>query len=144
MRQWLGSALVRVMACRLFGANSLPEPLLAYSQIDSCEQNEVKFSEFYHFHSRKCILICRLPKWRSVCPGRDELISWLMTQWRKEPRHLVATVLKFSRNTPSSVTEVLSHWGRDKWPPFPRRHFQMDFLEWKCMNFDWNLTEVCS
>ena len=23
-----------------------------------------------------------------------------------------------------------------KWPPFSRRHFQMHFLEWKCMNFD--------
>ena len=22
-----------------------------------------------------------------------------------------------------------------KWTPFSRRHFQMDFLEWKCMNF---------
>ena len=31
---------------------------------------------------------------------------------------------------------ILTHWGRDKWPPFSRRLFQMDFLEWKCMNFD--------
>ena len=23
-----------------------------------------------------------------------------------------------------------------KWSPFSRRHFQMDFLEWKCMDFD--------
>ena len=23
-----------------------------------------------------------------------------------------------------------------KWPPFFRRHFQMHFLEWKCINFD--------
>ena len=30
----------------------------------------------------------------------------------------------------------LTHWGRDKWPPFSRRHFQMHFLEWKCINFD--------
>ena len=22
----------------------------------------------------------------------------------------------------------LSHWGRDKWPPFSRRHFQMHFF----------------
>ena len=29
-----------------------------------------------------------------------------------------------------------------EWPPFTRRHFQMHFLEWKCMNFDWNFTEV--
>ena len=30
----------------------------------------------------------------------------------------------------------LTHWSRDKWPPFRRRHFQMHFLEWKCLNFD--------
>ena len=22
-----------------------------------------------------------------------------------------------------------------KWPPSSRRHFQMDFIEWKCINF---------
>ena len=36
--------------------------------------------------------------------------------------------------------ETLTHWGRDKWPPFSRRHFQMHFLEWKCINFDWDFT----
>ena len=30
----------------------------------------------------------------------------------------------------------LTHWGRDKWPPFSRRHLQMHFLEWKCINYD--------
>ena len=29
-----------------------------------------------------------------------------------------------------------THWGRDKWPPFSRRHFQMHFLEWKCIDCD--------
>ena len=28
----------------------------------------------------------------------------------------------------------LTHWGREKWLPFSR-HFQMNFLDWKCMNF---------
>ena len=32
--------------------------------------------------------------------------------------------------------QSLTHWGRDKWPTFSRRHFQMHFLEWKCINFD--------
>ena len=30
----------------------------------------------------------------------------------------------------------LTHWGRDKWTPFRRRHFQMYFHEWKCSNSD--------
>ena len=33
--------------------------------------------------------------------------------------------------------EILWHIEAEtKWTPFSRRHFQMDILEWKCMNFD--------
>ena len=50
MCQWTRSALVQVMACRLFDAKPLPEPMLAYCQLDSWEQILVKFeSEFYNF-----------------------------------------------------------------------------------------------
>ena len=31
-----------------------------------------------------------------------------------------------------------------KWPPFSRRHFQIHFLQWKCMNFAYIFIEVCS
>ena len=34
MHQWTGSALVQVMACRLFGAKPLPEPMLTYCRLD--------------------------------------------------------------------------------------------------------------
>ena len=34
------------------------------------------------------------------------------------------------------ITVRLTHWGREKWTPFSRRHFQMHFLEWKCLIFD--------
>ena len=78
MRQWTGSALVQVMACRLFGAKPSPKPMLVYSQMDSWQQISVKFkSEFYHFHWRKCIWNCHLPIWRPFCPGGEELkYSW--------------------------------------------------------------------
>ena len=70
MRQWTGPSSVQVMACRLFGAKPLPEPMMAYCQLDSWEQSSAKFeSELYDFHSRKCILTHRLPKWRPFCPG---------------------------------------------------------------------------
>ena len=63
MHQWTGSALVQVMACRLFGAKPLPEPMLVDCQLESWKQVSVKFgSEFYHFYSRKCIWKCHLPK----------------------------------------------------------------------------------
>ena len=42
MRQSIGSVLIQVMACHLFGAKPLPEPMLAYYQLDSWEQISVK------------------------------------------------------------------------------------------------------
>ena len=76
MRQWTGSALVQVIACRLFGTKPLPEPMLAYCQLYSWEQISMKFeSEFCNLHWRKCIWNYRLLKWRPFCPGGDELMS---------------------------------------------------------------------
>ena len=73
LRQWTGSSLVQVMACRLFSAKPLLETILLYCQLDSWEQVSVKFEpEFYHFHSRKCIWKCRLPKSQPFCPGGNE------------------------------------------------------------------------
>ena len=31
-----------------------------------------------------------------------------------------------------------------KWTPFRRRHFEVHFIEWKCLNSDWNFIEICS
>ena len=42
-RQWIGSALVHIMACRLFGAKPLSKPMLGYCQLDPIEQTSVKF-----------------------------------------------------------------------------------------------------
>ena len=43
MRQWTGSALAQIMACRLFGTKPLSKPMLAYCQLDPEEQTSVKF-----------------------------------------------------------------------------------------------------
>ena len=37
MRQWTWSPLVKIMACHLFGAKPLPEPMLSYCQLYSWE-----------------------------------------------------------------------------------------------------------
>ena len=72
VRQWNGSSLVQVMACCLFGGKPLPEPMLVYCQLNSSKQVSVIFEfEFYHFHTRKYIWKCRLPKWWPFCPGGD-------------------------------------------------------------------------
>ena len=42
------------------------------------------------------------------------------------------------------VPSYLHIEAQTKWPPFPRQHFQMHFLEWKCMNFHYDFIEVCS
>ena len=31
-----------------------------------------------------------------------------------------------------------------KWPPISRRYFHMHFLEWRCINFNQDFTEICS
>ena len=56
MPQIPGLALVQIIACRLFGAKLLPEPLLTYCQPDPKEQTSVKIeSKYLTFHSWKYI-----------------------------------------------------------------------------------------
>ena len=50
MCQWIRSALVQIMACRLIGTKPLPEPMLTFCLLDPQEQTSVKFkSKFKHF-----------------------------------------------------------------------------------------------
>ena len=71
MRQWTGSALVQVMACRLFGVKPLPEPMLPYCQLGPLEQTSVKFeSKDRSFYSINCTWICPL---RVTLSRGDEL-----------------------------------------------------------------------
>ena len=60
MRQRIWSALVKIKACRLFGAKPLCKPVLGFYRLEL-------------FDSRKCIWKCLLPKWRPFCPGGNEL-----------------------------------------------------------------------
>ena len=61
MHQWIGSALVQIMACRLFSTKPLSKPRLVYFQLDPQEQTSEKFlSKYKTFHSRKCIWKYRL------------------------------------------------------------------------------------
>ena len=69
MHQWIRSALVQIIACRLFGAKPLFNPMLGYCQLDIQEQTSVKFqSKYKPFHSWKCTW-----KWRAFSPGGDDL-----------------------------------------------------------------------
>ena len=56
MHQWIWSALLKIMACRLFGAKPLSKPMLGYCQLDHWEQTSVKFlSKYKTFHSWKSV-----------------------------------------------------------------------------------------
>ena len=47
MGRWTGSALVQVMACRLFGTKPLPEPMLNYYQFNPQQQTSAKLEPKY-------------------------------------------------------------------------------------------------
>ena len=65
IRQLIWSALVQIMACRLFDAKPLFKPMQVYCQWDHQEQTSVKFeAELYYFIWRKYIWKCRLPDCR--------------------------------------------------------------------------------
>ena len=110
--QLIGSSLVQVMACRLFGAKPLPEPMLAFHQLDSRKQISVKFeSEFCHFHSRKFIWKCRLPKWRPCSGGR-----WAnMTAVLVLHRDLMATILQTTVRDAFSCVKIVAFWLKFHW-----------------------------
>ena len=51
--------MVQVMACHLFGAKPLSEPMLTICQLVTWEQTSLKFqSKYKHFRSRKYIWKC--------------------------------------------------------------------------------------
>ena len=58
---------------------------------------------------------------------------------------VIISVILQPDNIRFSEYQLLKHIEAEtKWTPFRRRHFQMHFLEWKYVNFDYDFTEVCS
>ena len=111
----LGYHWFQVMACRLFGTKPLPEPMMAYCQLDSQEQISVKFkTEFSNFHSRKCIWKCRLPKWQPFCPRGDEISAWppagtVMTKFK----YHVSTQLPLGKNYDTQWQNIIHNFLYD-------------------------------
>ena len=48
-------SLVQVVACHLFGAKPVSEPMMIYCQLNPKECISMKYLKFKSFHSRKCI-----------------------------------------------------------------------------------------
>ena len=73
MCQWIGSALVQIMACRLFGAKPLYKPTLGYCQLDPWGQTSVNFNQNIQFSIHEivsehiaCEMAAILSRWRWV------------------------------------------------------------------------------
>ena len=76
MGQWIGSALIQIMACRLVATKPLSNPMLGYFQLDSCEQTSEKYwSKYTTVPFTKMHMKISFAKWWPVCPGGDELTS---------------------------------------------------------------------
>ena len=66
--------LLQIMACRLFSAKPLSEPMLPYCQLDFREHISMKFHfRFKTFHSGKYTWKCCLPKWQPFGAVGNEL-----------------------------------------------------------------------
>ena len=67
------SALVQIMACRLFDVEPLSKPMLGYCQLDPSEHTYVTFwSKFETFYSSKCIWKCCLRNGGHFVQGDNE------------------------------------------------------------------------
>ena len=131
------------MACCLFRTKPLPEPMLANSQLDSWEQNSVKFKlEFYNFHIQENafeIVVCqngshfglgggrlslagRIPR---LIPVFCEFIVW--TKFYHPSFHIVFNIILYSTVLYWLIdvlasTSFLTKKGHTWHPPPPPPH----------------------
>ena len=75
MRQWIRSALVQIIACRLFGAKPLSKPMLIYCQWTL--RNKIQWNSkqniklFIHEQNASKNIVCEIS---AIFPRGDELI----------------------------------------------------------------------
>ena len=78
MRQWIGSALVQIIACRLFGAKPLSKPNAEILSIllEGTNLNE-HLIKMQNFPFTIMHLKVSSEEWRPFCSGREEL-TWCL------------------------------------------------------------------
>ena len=109
MRQYNIPILLQKMACRLFGAKPLSEPMLPCYQLDPNEHIPMKFYlKFKRFLWRKCIEKCRLSVWRPFCLSLN-VVNNMHRVWKM-------TYFKFRNMCPCSALYCYSYfnWNSDK------------------------------
>ena len=165
MCQWIGSALVKTMAwCQIIGQHWLRQWLVTYfapsHYLNQCWviaiwalRNKLQ----WNFNQNKKLFIHENTSENIVCEPVAILSRgrWVKSGHGWPPNRLAWAVGHASKNWTTAgktrskpwllMTWLISCHGvwlcshieaETRWPPFPRQHFQMDFLEWKCMNCD--------
>ena len=81
MRQWTGSTLVQVLACRLFGAKPLSEPMLTYCQLGPWEQtsgNSNRNTKLFIHENAFETVVCEMA---AILSGGGELFCTWTSVW---------------------------------------------------------------
>ena len=90
--QLIGSALVQIMACRLFGAKPLSKPLLGYCQLDPKEQIQWSFNQNTKLFIHENASEISSAKWWPFCPGGDGLKNALRLE--QDGSHFTNNIFK--------------------------------------------------
>ena len=76
MCQWIGSALVQIIACHIFGAKPLSQPMLGFCQLGTIRNpsEQTKVTIFIKIQINSCKYIWKYSaKWWPFCPEEVEL-----------------------------------------------------------------------
>ena len=114
MRQWTGSSLIQVKACRLFGAKQLPEPMPAYCQLDSTLGNKFQWNL-----NRNSTISNKKIHLKMSSAKMTAILS--RGRWINSPRSfLYQVVVCHLFGTMSSPKQCPPHDDVIKWKHFPR------------------------
>ena len=144
MRQWIWSALLQIMAFRLFGNKPSFKLMLGYCQFElrknKISENWIK-NKLQNFLFMNIHLQIPSEKWQPCCPGRDELENtgvrrYLFCRNKLMHYHTVLTVTKLL-----SVTALCATWNRavlNAWRP----QFIFVRMYTMCVSKHWEINSI--
>ena len=99
------------------------------------------FSEVQTFLFKKMHLEMSSANWPLFRLGFKELKVWSCHRWtgsKRETSHYVWESFYYINDNRNywRLSDPFTHWGRDKMDAIYHTTCLMDFLEWKCVNFD--------
>ena len=112
--QWIGSALVQILACHLFGTKPLSKPMLGYCPLGT------NFSEILikiqDFSLMKMHVQISSSIWWPFCPGGDELKYSVTSAINLGHELLFYNMRTFTlflfTHIPQIIFDCIAHWGK--------------------------------